>query len=95
MSLFLWIDSCLAPSPLYPASECSINQSAVLKEEASFSVECVEDGEVLKSSWKKNLTHCSHTADATCIHQQGLKQADLVLGFSAFISPSSYVSQLS
>lgn len=53
LSLFLWIDSCLAPSPLCPASECSINQSAILKEETSFSVKCEEEGEVYKSCWKK------------------------------------------
>lgn len=44
----LWLHS-----PPYPTSECSINQSAVLKEETSFSVKCEEEGEVLKSCWKK------------------------------------------
>lgn len=53
LSLFLWIDSCLAPSPLYPASGYSINKSAVWKEETSFPVKCEEEGEVLKSCWKK------------------------------------------
>lgn len=54
LNLFLWVDSCLAPSPLYPASECSINHPAILKEETSSSVKCEEEREVLKSCWKKN-----------------------------------------
>lgn len=54
LNLFLWIDSYLAPSPFYPASEYQINQSAVLEEETALSVRWEEEREALKAFWKKN-----------------------------------------
>lgn len=52
-NLFLWIDSYLAPSPFYPASEYWINQSAILEEETAFPVRWEEEREALKAFWKK------------------------------------------
>lgn len=52
LNLFLCIDTYLAPSPFYPASEYWVNQSAVLEEETAFSVRWEEEREALKAFWK-------------------------------------------
>lgn len=60
LNLFQWIDSYLAPSPFYPASEYWINQTAILEEETAFSVRWEEEREALKAIWKKIplFLHC-------------------------------------
>lgn len=90
LNLFLWIDSYLAPSHFYPASEYWINQSAILEEETAFSVRWEEEREALKAFWKK--LHCSRTTNTTIgVCQQWLKQVDFLLGFSVFLSSSPNV----